>query len=54
VEQAGAYNAALSNILRDTHIAGSFFWGWNDVGMFAIAGQPAVQVLHQWYALTQA
>jgi len=53
VEQAGAYNAALSNILRDSHIAGSFFWGWDDVGMFAIAGQPAVQVLHQWYTPTR-
>ncbi|HLI07262.1 MAG TPA: hypothetical protein VKV40_11900 [Ktedonobacteraceae bacterium] len=53
-EQAGAYNAALSNALKDTHIAGTFFWGWNDVGMFAIAGQPAVQVLHKWYTLTQA
>ena len=53
-EQAGAYNAALANVWRDTHIAGTFFWGWNDVGMFAIAGQPAVQALHKWYALTQA
>lgn len=53
-EQAGAYNAALSNIWKDTHIAGAFFWGWNDVGMFAIAGQPAVQVLHKWYALRHA
>jgi hypothetical protein len=53
-EQAGAYDAALSNVFKDTHIAGTFFWGWNDVGMFAISGQPAVQVLHKWYTLTQA
>ena len=53
-EQAGAYNAALSNTLGDTHIAGTFFWGWNDVGLFAIAGQPAVQTLLQWYTLKQA
>ena len=48
-EQAGAYNATLTNALHDTHIAGTFFWGWNDVGMFAIANQPAVQVLQKWY-----
>ncbi|HLX39554.1 MAG TPA: hypothetical protein VKR42_03440, partial [Ktedonobacteraceae bacterium] len=53
-EQAGAYNAALSNVLGDTHIAGTFFWGWNDVGLFAIAGQPAVQTLLKWYTLKQA
>ncbi len=50
-EQAGAYNAALSNVVGDTHIAGTFFWGWNDVGMFAIAGQPAVQILLKWYTI---
>lgn len=53
-EQAGAYNAALSNVLDDAHIAGTFFWGWNDVGQFAIAGQPAVQTLLKWYTLKQA
>ena len=53
-EQAGAYNAALSNVLGDTHIAGTFFWGWSDVGLFAIAGQPAVQTLLKWYTLKQA
>ncbi|MHB8597817.1 MAG: glycoside hydrolase family 113 [Ktedonobacteraceae bacterium] len=53
-EQAGAYNAALSNVLGDAHIAGTFFWGWTDVGMFAIAGQPAVQTLLKWYTLKQA
>jgi hypothetical protein len=53
VEQAGAYNAVLTNVLTDTHIGGTFFWGWDDVGMFSIAGQPAVQVLQKWYTLTQ-
>ena len=53
-EQAGAYNAALSNVIHDAHIAGTFFWGWNNVGMFAIAGQPAAQVLLKWYTLSQA
>jgi len=51
-EQAGAYNATLANVLNDTHIAGTFFWGWDDVGMFAIAQQPAVQVLQKWYTQT--
>lgn len=46
-------NATLTNALHDTHIAGTFFWGWSDVGMFAIAGQPAVQVLQKWYTLPQ-
>ena len=50
VEQAGAYDAVLTNVLHDTHIAGTFFWGWDNVGMFAIRGQPAVQVLLKWYA----
>jgi len=49
-EQAGAYDAVLTNVLHDTHIAGTFFWGWDSVGMFAIKGQPAVQVLLKWYA----
>lgn len=53
-EQAGAYEAALSNVLPDTHIIGTFFWGWDNVGMFAIAGQPAAQVLLKWYTLPQA
>ncbi len=53
-EQAGAYAAALSNVYGDTHIAGIFFWGWDNVGMFAIAGQPAAQVLLKWYTLKQS
>jgi len=53
-EQAGAYNAALTNVLQDTRIAGTFFWGWNDVGQFAINGQPATGVLLKWYTLKQA
>lgn len=49
-EQAGAYEAALSNVFSDTLIAGTFFWGWDNVGMFAIKNQPAVQVLLKWYS----
>ena len=53
-EQAGAFDAALTNVFADAHIAGTFFWGWDDVGRFAISGQPAVQVLLKWYAMRQA
>ncbi|HEV2579713.1 MAG TPA: hypothetical protein VGT44_02580 [Ktedonobacteraceae bacterium] len=51
-EQAGAYEAALSNAFSDTHIAGTFFWGWDNVGMFAIKNQSAVQELLKWYSRT--
>lgn len=47
--QATAYNAALSNAFSDPRIAGTFFWGWDDVNRFSINGQPAVQVLNTWY-----
>lgn len=53
-EQAGAYDAALTNVFSDASIAGTFFWGWDDVGRFAISGQPAVGVLFKWYAMKQA
>lgn len=53
-EQAGAYNAALSNAWNDPQIAGTFFWGWDDVGRFAIKNQPATQVLHKWYSTAQS
>ena len=48
-EQAGAFEAALSNAFTDNHIAGTFFWGWDDVGRFAFKDQPASQVLFKWY-----
>jgi hypothetical protein len=53
-EQAGAFDAALANVFQDTRIAGTFFWGWDDVGRFAISGQPATQVLLKWYTMKQA
>ena len=53
-EQAGAYDAALTNVFADPSIAGTFFWGWDDVGRFAISGQPATQVLLKWYTMKQA
>jgi len=53
-EQAGAFDAALTNAFQDAHIAGTFFWGWDNVGRFAISGQPATRVLLKWYTLKQA
>ncbi len=53
-EQAGAFDAALTNVFSDPSIAGTFFWGWDDVGRFAISGQPAAQILLKWYTLKQA
>ncbi len=52
-EQAGAYNATLINTWNDQQIAGTFFWGWDDVGRFAIKNQPATQILHKWYSTSQ-
>ena len=49
IEQAAACNAALENVMFDSHIAGVFFWGWDGVGAFKLSGQPAVVVLHEWY-----
>ncbi len=48
-EQAAAYVAALANVFADQHIAGVFFWGWDNVGTLAIKGQPAAQVVDTWY-----
>jgi hypothetical protein len=49
-EQAGAYNAALANVTPDQHIAGIFFWGWDNVGRFTLKGQSdTLAVLHRWY-----
>jgi hypothetical protein len=48
-EQAGAYDAALSNIMTDPSIGGVFAWGWDDVHELSIKDQPAAQVIHKWY-----
>ncbi len=49
-EQAGAYEAALTNAIQDQRIAGIFFWGWEDVGKFTLKGQSMTNaVLHKWY-----
>jgi hypothetical protein len=49
-EQADAYNAALTNVMTDEHLAGIFFWGWDGVARFSIRGQKASEVLHRWYS----
>jgi hypothetical protein len=53
-EQAAACDAALANVIPDPHIAGIFFWGWDNVGAFRLSGQPAVAALDRWYASLQA
>lgn len=47
-EQAVAYNAALTNVIGDPHIAGIFFWAWS-FPLFLPNGQPAAAVLDEWY-----
>lgn len=51
-EQAAAYAAALINVFADTHIAGVFFWAWDNVGKLSFAGHQAVQVVYRWYTKT--
>ena len=53
-EQAAACDAALTNIIPDPHIMGTFFWGWDSVNGFKLSGQPAMAVLHKWYTSPQA
>jgi hypothetical protein len=47
-EQAAAYNAALSNVIGDSHIVGIFFWAWS-MPLFEPNWLPASGVLHKWY-----
>ncbi|MFL5691322.1 MAG: glycoside hydrolase family 113 [Ktedonobacteraceae bacterium] len=53
-EQAAACNAALANVIPDPHIVGIFFWGWDGVDDFKLAGQPAAGVLNRWYTSSQS
>jgi hypothetical protein len=50
VEQAAAYNAALSSVIRDPRIAGVFAWAW-EFPPFDLRCRLAAQVLHQWYTI---
>ncbi len=47
-EQAAAYNAALSSVMRDPHIAGVFAWAW-EFPSFDLRCRLAAQVLRHWY-----
>ncbi len=49
-EQAGACQAALESLIGDPNILGTFFWGWDDAQLFTLIGQPAVAVIHAYYA----
>src|SRR5260221_7228465 len=53
-EQAAACDAALANVIPDTHIAGIFFWGWDDTGAFNLKGLQAATVIHSYYKSLQA
>lgn len=53
-EQAAACNAALANSIADPNITGIFFWGWDNVQLFNLKGQPAVSVLHRWFTSPEA
>lgn len=48
VEQAAAYNAALTNLMDDQHIVGVFAWAWA-FQPFDLRCRLAAQVLHHWY-----
>lgn len=47
-EQAAAYNAALRDVINDPLIMGIFFWAWS-FPPYAPNGEPAAQVLYNWY-----
>lgn len=53
-EQAAACEAALANVIPDTHIAGIFFWEWGDTGAFNLKGLQAATVIHKYYASLQS
>lgn len=53
VEQAAAYDAALTNVIADTHIGGIYFWAWS-VPLFEPNWKPAARVLYKWYSSPQA
>ena len=48
VEQAAAYNAALTNVITDKHIGGIYFWAWS-VPLFEPNWKPAARILYKWY-----
>jgi hypothetical protein len=48
-QQAAAYDAALTNILTDTHIHGIYLWAWDNVDLFNLHNTLAVATIHKWY-----
>ena len=51
IEQAGAYNAALSDIQGDGHVVGFFPWGWSNVGNMSLEGMRSVRTIEQHYGV---
>jgi hypothetical protein len=49
IEQAGAYDAALSDIQGDGHIVGFFPWGWSNVGNMTVKGMQAAGMIKKHY-----
>jgi len=49
IEQAGAFDAALSDIKGDSHIAGFFPWGWSNVGNMTVKGMQAIGTIRKHY-----
>lgn len=47
-EQAAAYDAALQNVIVDSHIIGIFIWAWS-FPPYQPNGEPAANVLYHWY-----
>ncbi len=53
-EQAGATDAALADIIPDTHILGTFFWGWDNTRDFNLFNVQAASVILKYYKSLQA
>ena len=53
MEQAAAYDAALTNVIVDQHITGVYFWAWS-VPLFEPNWKPAASILYKWYTSPQA
>lgn len=51
--QAAVYNAAMQNIVQDTHLVGVYIWAWS-VPVYEPNNLPAAATLHTWYTSPQA
>jgi hypothetical protein len=52
-EQAGATDAALADIAPDTHILGTFFWGWDNTRDFNLLNVQAASIILKYYKSLQ-